>query len=529
MVKGSCRMTDFNELIHRYLDDRSGLSADEMDNLVAGLRDDPDLAVGLRDQLLLDELLAQKLAVDRRNFEAQVEQRIADLAKKKSPLGDQVADLRLLAAAERGQEEQPGSPHWTRYILALSALVAIGVVWYLTQSGMQPPAIATVTEVSGQVTIKDGDDSTPAEVEGAIEIGQKVVVPHGDAISLAYQDGTEIRIKGEATVSFGDDAAKGGKLIQIDSGELVAKVKPQVGGAMRFKTPHAVAIAPRSQLRLVVTEEHTLLDVSEGNVQFDRIADKKTLPIGANESGLASRDTLQLRQLTWPDRRDGLAYLFSPLESDGGNKPAMMARNPETRRLGFKELQPYGDATLLESRLVYELNGGYLYSSDAGPDVSAYSRNGSELTLEAIFCPASLDQAGPARILALADDADEADFALAQDGGDVTFSLRTDAKRPSTPQRFTINSPDTPVHLTVTYRHGELIFYRDGIEIARSKDLLGSLAAWRSGPLTVGADASGNNPWRGIMEAFALYNRCLEPGEVARNARNYRLLARGEM
>jgi len=43
--------------------------------------------------------------------------------------------------------------------------------------------------------------------------------------------------------------------------------------------------------------------------------------------------------------------------------------------------------------------------------------------------------------------------------------------------------------------------------------------------LTVGADASGEHPWRGILEAFALYNRCLEPGEVARNARNYRLLA----
>jgi hypothetical protein len=41
----------------------------------------------------------------------------------------------------------------------------------------------------------------------------------------------------------------------------------------------------------------------------------------------------------------------------------------------------------------------------------------------------------------------------------------------------------------------------------------------------VGADPSGKNPWRGILEGFALYNRCLEPNEVARNAQNYRLLA----
>ena len=77
----------------------------------------------------------------------------------------------------------------------------------------------------------------------------------------------------------------------------------------------------------------------------------------------------------------------------------------------------------------------------------------------------------------------------------------------------------------MTYRYGELIAYRDGLEITRSKDSLGSLGTWRSGPLTVGADASGERPWRGILEAVALYNRCLEPNEVARNARNYRLLA----
>ena len=106
------------------------------------------------------------------------------------------------------------------------------------------------------------------------------------------------------------------------------------------------------------------------------------------------------------------------------------------------------------------------------------------------------------------------------------FCLKTDSKPAvSSPPRVTINTPDTPLHLTMTYRNGELIAYRDGMEIARSQDLLGSLAAWRSGPLTVGADASGERPWRGIMEALALYNRCLEPGEVARNARNYRLLA----
>jgi len=280
-------------------------------------------------------------------------------------------------------------------------------------------------------------------------------------------------------------------------------------------------------LRLVVADDSTLLDVSEGQVKFDRLTDKRTLMVAANESGTASRDTLQTRQLTWPDRRDGLAYLFSPLESAAPkeNKPLTVVRNAETRNFRAAAFEPRGEATLLESRWFYELNGGYL-SGDAGPDIFRSSRGGSELTLEAVFSPANLDQAGPARIVGLGDASEDPDFALAQDGPDVTFSLRTDAKAaPPSPPRLTINTADTPLHLTVTYRHGELIAYRDGMEIARSKDLWGSLAAWRSGPLTVGADASGEHPRRGVMEAIALYNRCLEPGEVARNARNYRLLA----
>jgi hypothetical protein len=203
-----------------------------------------------------------------------------------------------------------------------------------------------------------------------------------------------------------------------------------------------------------------------------------------------------------------------------------VVRNPDTRSLRSTPLEPCGNASLLENRFFYELSGGYLKATDAGPDIFKTSHGGSELTLEAVFSPASMEQAGPARIVALTADDDEPDFALDQEGPDFTFCLKTDAKpATTTPPRVTINTPDTPVHLTMTYRNGELIAYRDGMEIARSQDLWGSLAAWRPGPLTVGADASGERSWRGIMEALALYNRCLEPGEVARNARNYRLLA----
>jgi hypothetical protein len=534
-VEIKCSMSDLDLLVQRYLEDRSSLAPRELDELIAGLRADPELAVTLHDQLVLDDLLAQKLTLDRRNFVAQVEQRVADVQRGHDDLSQQVADLRSMAAAERNSARaSAGAWRWARLGLALSGLLIVAAAIYAGRLIMpHPPSIARVTALEGEVTIGQNGDLEPAEVDGAVESGQQIVVPRGGSVSLTYEDGTEIRVKGDvngdSSVTFGEEQPGAAKQIHIVRGEVVATVKPQTAGPMRFTTPHAIATAtaPASLLRLIVSDESTQLDVSEGKVQLDRVKDKRMLVVAANESGLASRDTLQLRQLTWPDRRDGLAYLLSPLETtpkDG--KPLMLARHPETRSLRRTDLQPRGEATLLESRLFYELNGGYLFSDDAGPDIFAAGSGGSELTLEAVFCPASLDQAGPARILALADNSDDSDFALAQDGADVMFSLRTDAKQTAaSPPRLTINMADTRLHLTVTYRNGELIAYRDGMEIARSKDLWGSLAAWRSGPLTVGADASGEHAWRGIMEAFALYNRCLEPGEVARNARNYRLLA----
>jgi hypothetical protein len=524
------RMIDLDSLVHRYLEDRDGLTPRELDELIRGLKADPEFALKVREQLVLDDLLAQKYALDRRNFVAQVEQRIADLSRGHEALHEQVADLRSLASAERKPRGLFASRWaWAAAFTALAALMAVGVGIYATHVlGPQAPSIAKVIALEGEVTIEQEGESDTIEVDGALEGGQRIVVPRGGSITFSYDDGTEIRVKGAddggSSITFGQEEPGAAKHIRVERGEIVAKIKPQPAGPMQLITPHAIAHAPASVLRLVVTDENTLLDVSEGMVNLHRAVDGRLLPVAANESGLASRDTLEQRPLTWPARRDGLAYLISPLETaPKDNKPLTVARHPQTRQLNFTPLEPRGDATLLESRLFYELNGGYLISSEAGPNL--FSRGGSELTLEAVFCPASLDQAGPARIVAMTDESGEADFALAQDGPEVMFSLRTDANHAATPPRVTIDTAETPLHITVTYRNGELVAYRDGMHIARSTDLWGSLAGWRSGPLTVGADASGEHAWRGILEAFALYNRCLEPGEVARNARNYRLLA----
>jgi hypothetical protein len=64
------------DLIARWLDDRAGLTGEEAEELARVLGSDPELAQRVKDQLLTDELLSRRLAVDRRNFDNQIAQRI---------------------------------------------------------------------------------------------------------------------------------------------------------------------------------------------------------------------------------------------------------------------------------------------------------------------------------------------------------------------------------------------------------------------------------------------------------------------
>jgi hypothetical protein len=64
------------DLIARWLDDRAGLTEEQAAELARLLGADPDLAQRVKDQLATDDLLSRRLAVDRRNFDNQVVQRI---------------------------------------------------------------------------------------------------------------------------------------------------------------------------------------------------------------------------------------------------------------------------------------------------------------------------------------------------------------------------------------------------------------------------------------------------------------------
>ena len=118
------------ELIARWMDDRAGLTEDEAAELARALAADSSLARLAKDQLAADELLSRKLAVDRRNFENQVVQRIIGA-------GSDGRFLRTTLEAVRGRRTRPALWH-ARLPEAAAAVLLIAALALFLRG--EPPA-----------------------------------------------------------------------------------------------------------------------------------------------------------------------------------------------------------------------------------------------------------------------------------------------------------------------------------------------------------------------------------------------------
>ncbi|MCI0357403.1 MAG: FecR domain-containing protein [Planctomycetaceae bacterium] len=520
-------MSQLEILINRFLDDRSELAPAELDELIAGLRAEPDRAVQLREQLVVDDLLAQKMTVDRRNFMAQVQQRIADFERTEDEIDNQVSELRELATA---QFERPsrwsGNSTWVRAALALSLAAALAGFFLLPRwrtSERRP--VARVVAVQGTVTATENQATAALVQSETLFSGQGIAAPVGSSLTIEYDDRTQIRIAGGSQLTLDIEQQTGAKRMTIDSGEIWATVAKQTVGAMEFATPHAVAVVLGTQLHITVTADDTLLEVTEGQVRLDRLAQRDSIDVAANQSGLASETLLQLRPLVWPASTEGLAYAFDPFV-----RRVPRARNPNTRNWYSSELDRVGSTAVNEFTDALELTGGYFHSQDDGHDIVTVSQGSDGFSLELVFSSAQGDSADPARIVGLAGEDGKDNFYLSQAGDELTFVLRTDGPPPP-PMKFQLPSvlgPNKAVHLAITYGSGQITAYHEGQALPTTLALEGSLAAWTSGKLLIGADRGGASPWRGTIEAMAIYHRCLGASELARNVNNYKALARVE-
>jgi ferric-dicitrate binding protein FerR (iron transport regulator) len=515
-------VTPLDALQNRFLDDQSDLSPDEFDELIAGLKADPARAASLRQQLVVDDLLAQKLTVDRRNFLAQVEQRISDHQRNEQEIDSQVVELHAMAAAEI--ERPVGRPNrvWVQAVLAASILAMAVGAWLLPKYLPRPDiAVAKVKELSGEVTSMRDSRSEPLTASATLFAGQVITTPTSGMLELEYADQSVVRIAGDSRLTVESDPTSGAKRLRLDRGQVWADVAKQTVGAMQIVTPHAVATVLGTQFRLTVGDTQTLLEVTRGKVQLESLAPGQPILVAANESGLATADGgLDFREVKWPENSESVAFAIDPFTRVGG-----VFRGAETGDLYYAEFAAQGGAALNDFTGAMEFSGGWFVEADGGRDVAAHVRGAGEFTLEIVLLPAATQPASEATVVVLAAEDGTPNFELDHAKDELVFTLRTDQGDAPAELRLPMVAGKTPAHVTIAFADGELVVYRDGAEIDRKK-VAGSLATWTPGTLAIGADAAGKSPWHGSIEAMAIFARRLDAGEMAQNVQNFRTLAK---
>ncbi|WP_425617534.1 LamG-like jellyroll fold domain-containing protein [Anatilimnocola sp. NA78] len=512
--------TQTDLLIKQFVEDRLSLSPDELDQLIEALRAQPALAIELRTQLLLDDLLAQKLAFDRRNFLAQVGQRIGDFEQGEEEIYSQVSELRALAEAELVEKPQhQRSSRWTMVTVAILAASLAAIAFLAPQYWpVAPRAMAEVREVQGDVFTVKGEQRALVRVGDTLSTGTPLEVKGGARLRIEYRDKTNVEFASGTKFELLADRKSQAKLVRVDQGEVVARVMSQKNlGPMVFSTPHARAIVLGTELRLTIEPEQTRLDVTEGKVNFERVTGGAPLLVTANHSGVANQAGLVLRELKWPDSEDRILFTFH-------ESGIPHVRNPETGNPRETELEERGPVRSLHSGEVYALAGGSYFSAEAGEDLLTNIRGKGAFTIETIVIPDSIFRVKDSRIVALGDDGKQANFQLLQRDDDLVFQLWTDASDKPHELKLGEVKPDRPVHVTVTYDGAKLAGYVNGVASGEPIEARGGFSKWGAGALSLGSDASGQHVWRGIICGLAISDKALADFEVVKSAGQYQTL-----
>ncbi len=523
-------MNQVQELLTRYLDDRESLSETDWETLIAELKKSPTLVAEFRDQLILDDYLAQKLALDRADFLSQVGQRVNDYDRQVADTFNQVRELRSLAEAELTQPSLKPAPSWWTWgtsagIVTAAALVCVAVMWQIQWN--QPVAVAVVEQVTGEVAVKVGGSNIQLEKGTELEASQEVTTGNDGSVEWKYADGTRIRLEANAKARLERHPEHEGKRVFLDKGSLWGDIAKQRGNRpMTFVTPHAEAKVLGTRFQLVVHEQDSELEVSHGIVDFSRVGSTESIRVEADRVSHIGPERMELEPIGWPRRDDDLVFKFTHIERADGS----VARNPDSNVLRETPLLARGDVGVWQNRGLM-LSGGSYHSAEAGEDLLKLFKDHDrrELTVEVVLAAeemADMPMHGSGTILSLASKGDWGNFSLRTAEGQWIAMLRTETGEALQPLKWAIDSPaDSRLHhVAWTYRDGEWKGYCDGEMFVVSNDVHGSFKNWIAGELTVGADEDASQPWRGVVFGFAIYRRVLSQEELQENARHARVV-----
>ena len=397
---------EIHGLLEKFLDDRESLDDEQWERLLAALCESPELLSSLKDQLLLDEALSQQQAVDRRNFSAQVAQRLRDLHRDENELLSQVDEMRSLAFQEYEHKNPRRRRPLARFLTAAAlVLIAFGAgAWYVLPGINDRPRVVSVF---GTATLIRDDIRQPLMAGESLKYGDRVLTAPKAFAVLDYPDGTVVNV-GSQSLAQVSSRFRSGKIVQVDRGAVASSIAPQPRRRpMRFLTPRADAKALGTELLLEVTSTTTRLNVAEGRVELRGLSAGRGVVISSRQYGVSDGTKVDVQPLIWPSSQQGLQVIMEPGQQQ---PPAGWELRGDTEWNGGK----------------FRFRGGSTVgTSEASRQLTEACQATNQLSLEVVFRADSLSQSGPARIVSMSTDAFTRNFTLGQHDGFLVFRLRT--------------------------------------------------------------------------------------------------------
>jgi hypothetical protein len=197
---------------------------------------------------------------------------------------------------ERVQTSRP--PRWARprprswwaAPLALAASVALVLGWRAVRrppTPAAPAAVASIAERGGDVIVNGG---APRPDGDTLRPGDRIETRAGATATVRFGRAT-LRLGPETALSLERAPARPAQsadLLRLHSGALETEVRPDAGPALVIATPHARATVVGTRFRLWVNAASTRLEVTEGHVRFDRLAEGLTTTVAAGETAEAA-------------------------------------------------------------------------------------------------------------------------------------------------------------------------------------------------------------------------------------------------
>lgn len=191
-------------------------------------------------------------------------------------------------------DEKPSRSNWQRtWLLAVAviALLVAATALFLNRDGRRSIEVVQVEEITGSLSWT----GVNGEVRSGVEKGMRLAAGNfqsadeaGTAV-LQFDDGTRLTLGGGVDLLLADD---GQKRVHLKSGTLGVEVRPQPKGRpLLIRTPTATLEVVGTVFSVTAAPEQTTMNVQEGRVRLERLADGAEVEVPANHVATASLET----------------------------------------------------------------------------------------------------------------------------------------------------------------------------------------------------------------------------------------------